>query len=281
MFTPDAMNRIQIQMIWVRPICLLVTKGKAPYKTLNHSLLFMKRPALRTSSEKLEFTIAHRPRVTKRLHLELDEKGGLVIVAPRHWSRAHISATLSQNNAKVARFLANARQRLLPPLQYVQGEKHLYLGETYSLVILRHSKRKSRFEISDQVIQITTANPEPAAIQSALLAWYRRQALRVFSERMKVIAQKAPWAAKTVVPLKLRSMRRTWGNCSSKGVIKLNTHLIKTPLSLVDSVIAHELCHLEEMNHSRAFYSLLENLNPDWQQDRAMLRSQGYIYLRS
>jgi len=241
----------------------------------------MKQPALKIPAEKLAFTIAHRPRVTKRLHLELDKQGGLVVVAPKHWSRAHINSTLSQNTAGVARFLAKARQRLLPPLQYVQGEKHLYLGETYSLVILRDSKRKSRFEISNQLIQITTANPEPTAIKSALMAWYRRQALRVFSERMEVIAQKAPWAAKTIVPLRLRSMRRTWGNCSSKGAIKLNTHLVKSPLSLVDSVIAHELCHLEEMNHSKAFYSLLESLNPGWRRDRAMLRSQGYVYLRS
>jgi predicted metal-dependent hydrolase len=44
-------------------------------------------------------------------------------------------------------------------------------------------------------------------------------------------------------------------------------------------VIAHELCHLEEMNHGRAFYQLLENLNPNWRQQRKILRTEGYIYL--
>jgi predicted metal-dependent hydrolase len=229
----------------------------------------------------LEFTIAHRPRVTKRLHLELDARGGLVIVAPKHWSKAHISETLSRNTTRVARFLANARERLLPPLQYIQGEKHLYIGESYPLVIHKGSKRKARTEISNRAIQISTTNSEPVAIKTALAAWYRQQALAVFSERMSAIALKAPWVTNKVVPLTLRNMRRTWGNCSSKGAIKLNTHLIKTPLSLIDSVIAHELCHLEEMNHGKDFYSLLESLNPNWHQDRTMLRSQGYIYLRS
>jgi len=39
------------------------------------------------------------------------------------------------------------------------------------------------------------------------------------------------------------------------------------------------LCHLEEMNHSRAFYALLEKLNPNWREDRARLRSEGFVYL--
>lgn len=241
----------------------------------------MKQTALKMPSGNLDFTIAHRPRVTKRLHLELDQQGGLVIVAPRHWSRAHISATLSRNTSLVARFLANARQRQLPPFQYIQGEEHLFLGGTYPLVIRGHSKRKAQVLLSDRLLQVSTARPGADTIKSALDAWYRQQALMVFSERMQIVAQRASWAANREVPLKLRSMRRTWGNCSSKGVIKLNTHLVKTPLSIVDSVIAHELCHLEEMNHSKAFYTLLEGLNPDWQQDRAMLRSQGHIYLRS
>jgi hypothetical protein len=74
-------------------------------------------------------------------------------------------------------------------------------------------------------------------------------------------------------------MKRTWGNCSSKGVIKLNTHMVKAPVVIIDSVIAHELCHLEEMNHGKRFYELLESLNPNWQQDRARLRSEGFVYL--
>lgn len=241
----------------------------------------MKQTSLKTSPGNLEFTIAHRPRVTKRLHLELDEQGGLVIVAPRHWSRSHISATLSRNTRLVARFLANARERQLSPLQYIQGEEHLFLGESYPLLILRHSKRKSRIVFSGRALQLSASRLDEDVIRSALDAWYRQQALIVFTERMRAITQKAPWAASREIPLKLRSMRRTWGNCSSKGVIKLNTHLIKTPLSIVDSVIAHELCHLEEMNHSKAFYALLEGLNPNWKQDRATLRLQGHIYLRS
>lgn len=229
----------------------------------------------------LEYTIVRRPRVTRRLHLELDARGGLVVVAPRHWSRAYIKVTLSENSGRLERFVADARKRLLPPLRFVSGEQHLYLGESYQLRVVLESARKTAVQLNDHDLMVTTARPGKRVIQSALGAWYRQQAMIVFSERIQIIAAKAPWLKGKTPSLKLQRMHRSWGICSAKGVIKLNTHLIKTPMPMVDSVIAHELCHLEEMNHAKAFYALLESLNPNWRADRAALQAKGYIYLRS
>ncbi len=232
-----------------------------------------------TPAGPLEYTITHRARVRKRLHLELDERGGLVIVAPEHWSDKHISATLSQNRRRVERFLATASQRQLKPLQYVQGELHYYLGERYPLMIHAAPGPKTKVAFGQQEICINISRNKETDIRARLQGWYCHRAKQVFNERLQLIAQRASWAAGRPIPLKLRKMKRTWGNCSSIGVIKLNTHLIKAPLPIIDSVIAHELCHLEEMNHGRAFYLLLEGLNPNWRRDRSVLRSQGFVYL--
>lgn len=239
----------------------------------------MRRSSFETPTGLLEYTITRRSRVTKRLHMELDENGGLVVVAPRHWSKAHINTTLSQNTSRVERFLIRARRRQLEPLLYVNGEAHFYLGESYPLAILPGSGRKTGVELSGSEIRINMSWHDPEGIRVALQTWYRKQALKVFSARLHIIAGRADWVGDRPVPLKLRKMKRTWGNCSSGGVIKLNTHLIKVPLLIIDSVIAHELCHLMEMNHSKAFYALLERLNPHWRQNRAWLRSEGNAYL--
>jgi predicted metal-dependent hydrolase len=227
----------------------------------------------------LEYTITNRPRVTKRLHMELDEKGDLVVVAPRHWSKARIDITLAQNMNRVERFLIKARKRQRQPLLYINGEKHLYLGEQYSLVINSGSRLKSSVILSNDEIHVTTTQQDPESIKLALRGWYLGQARRVFSQRLHEVAARADWIGDRTIPLKLRRMKRTWGNCSSTGVIKLNTHLIKAPLAVLDSVIAHELCHLQEMNHGRAFYVLLEQLNPNWKKDRNRLLSEGNLYL--
>lgn len=239
----------------------------------------MRKFTLKIPGGSLDYTIKHRPRVTKRLHMELDEHGGLVVVAPGHWSKRHINQTLKQNTARVQRFLAHARQRQLAALQYINGEVHLFVGERYPLLIRPLDSGSKAVDLVDGQLCVCTDVPMPEMIQRQLQNWYRRQALNIFSERMQIIVTRAPWAADKTIPLKLRKMKRTWGNCSSSGVIKLNTHLIKAPLVVIDSVIAHELCHLEEMNHGTAFYRLLEKLNPNWHQDRARLRTEGVTYL--
>jgi predicted metal-dependent hydrolase len=239
----------------------------------------MRRLTLKTPHGPLQYTVGHRARVTKRLHMELDEHGDLLVIAPGHWSKRHINATLMQNTSRVQRFIANAKQRQVPPLRYCHGEEHLYLGGRYRLLVSQTESGKKRVELNDDEIVVHGSVLNQEKVQAQLHDWYQRQAMALFSERLQQISAKTSWASDRDIPLKLRRMKRTWGNCSSKGVIKLNTHLIKAPLAVIDSVIAHELCHLEEMNHGKGFYRLLEQLNPNWHQDRARLRTEGFSYL--
>lgn len=239
----------------------------------------MRRLTFKTPSGPLEYTITDRPRVTRRLHMEIDEHGGLVVVAPRHWSKAHISATLVQNISRVERFLIRARHRQRKALVYTNGELHLYLGERYPLLINPASGLRTSVVFSENEFRVSTSQCDPENIRLAIQGWYLKQARKVFSARMHTVAARADWLDDRPIPLKLRRMKRTWGNCSSSGVIKLNTHLIKAPLPVLDSVIAHEFCHLKEMNHGKKFYELLTQLNPNWQQDRTQLRSEGNLYL--
>lgn len=211
--------------------------------------------------------------------MELDELGGLVIIAPRHWSKTHISKVLSQNTSRVERFLTRARQRQFEPLCYGNGSPHLYLGGRYPLVITPGSGRKPSVSFTGQEIQVQSRLHATEVIRKGLQDWYHTRAMKVLNARLQTLAGRADWVRNTPVPLKLRRMKRTWGNCSSGGLIKLNTHLIKAPLPVIDSVIAHELCHLQEMNHGKAFYALLERLNPNWRADRLRLRSEGNAYL--
>ena len=61
-------------------------------------------------------------------------------------------------------------------------------------------------------------------------------------------------------------------NASADGSIRLNWRLIHLPPALIDYVVAHEVAHLVEMNHSPRFWAVVERLYPDWRGARAALR---------
>ncbi len=73
----------------------------------------------------------------------------------------------------------------------------------------------------------------------------------------------------------LTAARTRWGSCSLRTGIRLHWRLIHLAPELIDYVVAHEVAHLREMNHSPRFWSLVQSVCPDWQRLRAGLRIQG------
>jgi predicted metal-dependent hydrolase len=221
---------------------------------------------LQYNDQLIEYQVQHRPAVTRRIHLELNDDGKLRIIAPRRMSRRAIHKTLQQRVSRVARFLADARPKLKerPVHRYVDGEEHLFLGQNHSLEVVEKPGKRGSVELINGQIRVITPTTRAEAISSRLIRWYRQQALQHFSTRLELISTAASWTNGHVPPLRLRKMKRTWGSCSAAGVITLNTQLVKAPPVCIDYVIAHELCHLREHNHGKAFYALQETLFPGW-----------------
>lgn len=74
------------------------------------------------------------------------------------------------------------------------------------------------------------------------------------------------------ISVKVTGARTRFGSCSAKGAVCFSYRLFMYPDAAVDYVVVHELAHLIEMNHSKAFYALVESVLPDWRQRRAMLK---------
>jgi predicted metal-dependent hydrolase len=73
--------------------------------------------------------------------------------------------------------------------------------------------------------------------------------------------------------VQFRDMRRKWGSCSSKGTITLNTRLTWLEASLAEYIVCHELAHLIELNHSKAYWAIVEKHMPDYKARIKQLRA--------
>lgn len=78
-------------------------------------------------------------------------------------------------------------------------------------------------------------------------------------------------------PLYLSNARTRWGSCSKRSGIRLNWRLIHLPHAQIDYVVAHEVAHLLEMNHSPRFWRVVEQLKPDFERDIAALKQASRI----
>src|SRR3989344_7823061 len=72
--------------------------------------------------------------------------------------------------------------------------------------------------------------------------------------------------------IKIKKMKTRWGSCSKKKNLNFNARIATLPDPLIDYIIAHELCHLIEFNHSAKFWALVARTIPDWRERRMELR---------
>lgn len=70
----------------------------------------------------------------------------------------------------------------------------------------------------------------------------------------------------------IREQKTRWGSCSCKGNLNFNWKLMLMPPEILDYVVVHELAHRKEMNHSRDFWKIVEQVLPDYQERRKRLR---------
>jgi hypothetical protein len=80
---------------------------------------------------------------------------------------------------------------------------------------------------------------------------------------------------RTVTRITIRDQKSRWGSCAPGGRLSFNWRLVLAPEWVMDYVVAHEVAHIVEPNHSPAFWAVVDRLNADPRAGRAWLRSQG------
>lgn len=65
--------------------------------------------------------------------------------------------------------------------------------------------------------------------------------------------------------LSIKRMKKRWRSLSDKGLMTLNSDLIRAPKECIDYVVTHELCYLKYHDHSTEFYKLLDSVVPNWE----------------
>jgi hypothetical protein len=211
----------------------------------------------------------------RTIGLRIDDRG-LTVHVPKRVAWSSVEQLLQEKSGWILDKLALHRDRPAP-LEWQDGTELMHLGQPVRLC-LRQDARNRQPEFDG--LRLHIAQPDPSnikAVQRKVALWYRKQALADFTRRVELLAAKLGVAMPRVL---LSSARTRWGSCNSRGEIRLHWRLIQAPPHVIHYVVAHELAHLKEMNHSPQFWAWVEQLCPGYRAARQELKAlSGQLHL--
>lgn len=209
----------------------------------------------------VEYRFARRRRRT--LGITVDA-GGLKVAAPLRAPWREIEGFLREKERWIVRKLDEwARMPRGGVLQCASGEMLPLFGVPTLIEVARGRRR-----VEQRDGRLIVHAPLRSRPLDVLVSWLKPQALAALTPRV------AHYAAQLGLPaprLSLSNARTQWGVCTEGGRIRLSWRLVHVESALSDYVVAHEVAHLVEMNHSRRFWSLLGRLYPGWAEARERL----------
>ena len=204
----------------------------------------------------------------------VDERG-VTVRAPRWVSVSEIEKMLQTKEAwiqkKLTEFHNWQKEVGLQSVRFIDGAKLPYLGRPLTLHLEPAAKTVFFSESSSgwELIINAPKDTQEARIKDWVQVWFKKEAERYLGSRIQEIANRAlvsfsGWG--------LSGAKGRWGSCRSDRKIRLNWRLIHLDASLIDYVIAHELAHLDEMNHSARFWKRVGEIYPDYESARRALK---------
>ena len=206
---------------------------------------------------------------------------GLVVSAPRWVPMAEVETVLQAKSRWILLKLQSqqdrTRRQLDARVEWRDGAVLPFLGESVILVIDPRATGAVLHTADDALpgvprLTLHLGLPHEAGAEQArdaVQSWLQRQARRVFDERCAVFAARLGVRMRRLV---LSSAGTRWGSAGADGTIRLNWRLVHFAPAVIDYVVAHELAHLREMNHSAAFWDVVRSVVPGYEQARASLR---------
>jgi predicted metal-dependent hydrolase len=215
-------------------------------------------------------------RVRRTIGLKITAQG-LIVHAPKRIGASQLQQVLLQKASWIQQKLALREVNHVNPMQWVDGEPLMFMGQDIVLSLQHHATNKAVILQGNQLLVRSPQIDQQAFVARKVLQWFAQQALPDFTRRVELVAAQMGEKVNSVA---LSNARSRWGSCNSRKQIRLNWRLIQAPPHIIQYVICHEMAHLREMNHSARFYAVQASLFPNHVQAEKELKSLSAILHR-
>ena len=231
---------------------------------------------IRIGEQVIEYSLRRSKRRKKTVGIRI-APGIVEVAAPHRTAIREIEGILKERGNWILEKLESASREPSPP-SLVTGESIPLMGKELTLVVRAAEVRKvSASSVDDRLEVLVPKEISPderqELVRTAVAGWYRSQISEFLKKR---VSYWLPIMGRTETPKVLvREQRARWGSCSSDGTLRFSWRLAMVEPDLIDSVVVHELAHLEVMNHSPAFWQVVIRVMPDARERRKRLNEAG------
>ena len=222
--------------------------------------------AVHLAGKHVTYTLRRSKR--RSIGLSIDERG-LIVSVPLRASEKWLQSVLQDKASWVVEKLDGWQACRPQGNRWQDGEMVAYLGEQLILRVVP-GLFATPVQLLGKELWVFVVDDSEMTIEHAVSNWYRQEAEQFYIRR---VAHYAPLLNVNPQSVKLSEAKTQWGSCTAQGSVRLHVHLIKLPQRLIDYVVVHELAHLRELNHSAAFWRLVESVCHDYKVLRSELRA--------
>jgi predicted metal-dependent hydrolase len=206
----------------------------------------------------------------RSVRLVVSPEDGLVVVVPRGFPQGRVGAIVREHAPWIERTMERTSERrahlaALADAPVPHAVDMPGIGVRWQVAMRPTATAGVRGTVRDGTLTLTGEVGDTAACYAAI----RRAVARVARERLPLMLGSAEaetgWSASGV---RVRRQRSRWGSCTSAGALSLNESLVFLPQHLVRYVMVHELAHIRRMDHSSAFWALVQDHETAWKQHR-------------
>jgi predicted metal-dependent hydrolase len=209
------------------------------------------------AGESVDYRLIRARRRTIGMEVNLD---GLTVRAPRWVTLSEIEAALTERAKWIVNALVEwrARRRDVMPREWKTGAPILFRGHELALEVFP----ARRISVAPDLFHLTVMHPhshDEAQVAALVGKWLKDEAWNLIAPR---VGAYAPRITSVMPVVRLSNARSEWGSCNARAEIRLNWRLVQLPPTLAEYVVAHEVAHLVELNHSARFWAIVEMLMP-------------------
>ncbi len=217
-----------------------------------------------------DYTLYRSRRRTIAIHVH---ENRVEVRAPLKAAKRDIEAFVQQKKNWIAGKLLELEQRSGEALDLEDGQAISVM----STRLVLQWRVSSRFRMYREQDWLVVEGPllDTMRVQKLFRHWLLVEAETALLPLARAVIHELGLASRSS-GFSLRYTRSLWGRCSATGDILFNPFILLAPMRVITYLVAHEACHLRHMNHSPAFWQLVEDVCPDWQESRRWLRTHGH-----